>query len=119
MPSLARQDTIQSLLGKLVHLSNCIIHGKKFLAIILSTLRAMDNRLWTTIDAEFKKDVPWFLLYARAGNGVNLYIFLLYQQHGLNGIHVTLLPTPTTGFILTAIRGSSVQYTSFRLSVSS
>lgn len=34
---------IQSLLGKLVHLSNCIQHGRKFLSRILGTLRAMEN----------------------------------------------------------------------------
>lgn len=64
---------IQSLLGKLVHLSNCIQHGRKFLARILAALRAMENRNWTTIDDEFKKDVRWFQLYARTGNGINLY----------------------------------------------
>lgn len=64
---------IQSLLGKLVHLSNCIQHGRKFLSRILFTLRAMENRTWTTIDQEFKKDVRWFRLYAETGNGINLY----------------------------------------------
>lgn len=64
---------IQSLLGKLVHLSNCILHGRKFLTRILSTLKAMEARTWRTIDSEFKKDVRWFQLYARAGNGINLY----------------------------------------------
>lgn len=64
---------IQSLLGKLVHLSNCIQHGLKFLSRILATLRAMEHRTWTTIDIDFKKDVRWFQLYARHGNGINLY----------------------------------------------
>lgn len=64
---------IQSLIGKLVHLSNCIQHGHKFLARILNTLRAMDNRNWTTIDSDFKKDVRWFKIYARTGNGISLY----------------------------------------------
>lgn len=64
---------IQSLLGKLIHLSNCIQHGRKFLTRIISTLRAMGDRNWTTIDIEFKKDIRWYQLYARTGNGVNLY----------------------------------------------
>lgn len=63
----------RSLLGKLVHLSHCIQHGRKFLSRILATLRAMQNRAWTTIDSEFKKDIRWFQLYARTGNGINLY----------------------------------------------
>lgn len=68
---------IQSLVGKLTHLSNCIQHGRKFLTRILSTLRAMHERTWTTIDTEFKKDVRWFQVYARSGNGINLYAPLL------------------------------------------
>lgn len=64
---------IQSLLGKLIHLCNCIHHGRKFLSRVLATLRALENRTWTTIDSDFKKDVRWFQLYARTGNGINLY----------------------------------------------
>lgn len=64
---------IQSLLGKLAHVSNCVQHGRKFLARILSTLRAMENRTWTTIDSEFIKDVRWFLTYAETANGITLY----------------------------------------------
>lgn len=67
------KSMIQSLLGRLIHVSNCIEHGCKFLARILATLRAMEHRNWTTIDTEFKKDIRWFTIYARSGNGINLY----------------------------------------------
>lgn len=71
--SRVTKSMIQSLLGKLAHISNCVQHGRKFLSRILSTLRAMEKRTWTTIDSEFIKDVKWFLTYAETANGITLY----------------------------------------------
>lgn len=69
----ANKVMIQSLVGKLSHLSNCVLPGRKFLSRILSTLRDMGNRKWTTLNADFIKDVRWFFLYARSSNGITLY----------------------------------------------
>lgn len=40
--SHVNKTMIQSLLGKLVHLTNCLQHGWNFLTRILATLRAME-----------------------------------------------------------------------------
>lgn len=70
----ASRSSIQSLIGKLVHLANCVRHARKFTARILETLRNMNNsnRDWTAIGHEFKSDVKWFLAYSEQANGVSL-----------------------------------------------
>lgn len=71
----ALKRMIQSLIGKLLHLANAIPHARKFTSRILDSLRYMvtKQRDWTTINDEFKADVPWFLRYAEKGNGVSLF----------------------------------------------
>lgn len=70
----ASRTSIQSLVGKLVHLANCVRHARKFTSRILTTLRNMNysNREWTNINDDFKADVKWFLAYSQQGNGVSL-----------------------------------------------
>lgn len=69
----ASKHMIQSLLGKLVHVSNCIPQARKFITRILATLRAMGNKDWVSISQEFLKDVQWFSCYAKSSNGILLY----------------------------------------------
>lgn len=69
----ASKNMVQSLLGKLIHISNCIPQARKFVTRILSTLRAMSDDSWVSISDEFRKDVFWFLSYATSSNGVLLY----------------------------------------------
>lgn len=64
---------VQSLVGRLAHIANCVLPGRKFLARMLGTLRAFGDKKWTTIDQEFIKDVKWFYYYASASNGITLY----------------------------------------------
>lgn len=70
----ASRSMIQSLVGRLIHLANCVRHARKFTARILSTLRHMisSDQTWTTIDEGFKADVNWFRAYAEASNGISL-----------------------------------------------
>lgn len=64
---------VQSLVGRLSHIANCILPGRKFLARLLGTLRAFENKSWTTIDEEVIKDIRWFYYYATSSNGITLY----------------------------------------------
>lgn len=70
----ASRSSIQSLIGKLIHLANCVRHARKFTARILQTLRNMNalGKDWTTLTEGFKADVRWFLAYSEAGNGISL-----------------------------------------------
>lgn len=63
---------LQSLVGKLVHLSSCITHGRRFTARLLGLLRGMSDRAWTTLSHEAKLDIWWFIRYASSGNGLSL-----------------------------------------------
>lgn len=71
--SKVNKKMIQSLVGKLVFVSNCITPGRKFTARILATLRNLKDRQWTTIDAEFKADLKWFATYAASANGIRMF----------------------------------------------
>lgn len=71
----ASRHMIQSLVGKLLHLGNAIPHARKFTSRILNTLRYMasNDKLWTSMNDDFRADVGWFLKYAERGNGVSLF----------------------------------------------
>lgn len=70
----ASRSSIQSIVGKLVHLANCVRHARKFTARILATLRNMNElgREWTTLNRDFKADIRWFLAYSERANGVSM-----------------------------------------------
>lgn len=65
---------IQSLLAKLVHVSNCIQQARKFIVRIIATLRSITDDGWIVTSDEFCKDIQWFLPFASVSNGVLLYI---------------------------------------------
>lgn len=69
--SKASKSMIQSLLGKLMHLANCVTAARKLTGCITSTLSYMhqSKQSWTTISAEFKEDVNWFRNFTTASNG--------------------------------------------------
>lgn len=70
----ASKSMIQSIVGKMIHVANCVQHARRFTSRILDTLRYMSaaNQQWTTLDKDFKADVTWFLQYAQSGNGLSL-----------------------------------------------
>lgn len=63
---------LQSLVGKLVHVSNAISHARKFTGRLLGLLRDMTDASWITISKEARLDIKWFLLYASVANGIAL-----------------------------------------------
>lgn len=69
----ANRRMIQSILGKLIHVSACVAQGRKFVSRIIDTLRSMGNHNWTNVTEEFLLDIKWFLAYARAANGIHIY----------------------------------------------
>lgn len=69
--SRVNKKTIQAIVGRLVYISNCVLPGRKFTSRILGALRAMRDREWTTINADFKADLRWFAAYAEKANGLN------------------------------------------------
>lgn len=68
----ANKRMIQSLLGKLIHISNGVAQARRFVSRILEVLRQMGDREWTTLSFQFKKDIWWFLKFASMSNGIRL-----------------------------------------------
>ena len=68
----ATRSELQSLTGKLSHVSQCIVHSRKFMSRILATLRRAPKYGKVTLDVEMKLDVAWFLDFATLFNGVLL-----------------------------------------------
>lgn len=70
--SRADRRMIQAIVGRLIYISNCVLPGRKFISRIIGTLRAMEDKNWTTLTKEFKADLRWFAAYAERSNGVSL-----------------------------------------------
>ena len=68
----ASKKEIQSLVGKLIHISKCVTPGRKFIARILSVLSGMQEGSYAWITPAFRADVRWFEAYAGEANGVSL-----------------------------------------------
>lgn len=69
----ANRRMIQSVRGKLIHISACVQQGRKFVSRVLDTRRSMGDRNWTYINDEFLLDLAWFEKYAEVWNGIHLY----------------------------------------------
>ena len=69
---LASVKSIQSLVGKIVHVSKCIPPARKFICRILQTLRCATTPGPVFITDTFRMDVRWFYQYARLSNGLHL-----------------------------------------------
>jgi hypothetical protein len=72
----AHKQQIQSLLGKLFHVAQCVPPARKFLNRMLFTLRKCPQQGRVILDDDFRKDLKWFLKFMPATNG----IFMLKQQ---------------------------------------
>ena len=68
----ATKKQIQSLVGKLVHISKCVLHARRFICRILDTLRLAPESGSVPLSVSFKADVKWFKTYAQLSNGVHL-----------------------------------------------
>ena len=64
----SRRD-LQSLTGKLNHIALCVLPARRFMARVLSSLRAAPQTGRVRIDEEARRDIAWFVKYAEASNG--------------------------------------------------
>ena len=60
---------LQSLIGRLVHISKCIKPARLFISRLLEALRAM-NKGYININSEMRADLGWFVEFASQWNGV-------------------------------------------------
>jgi hypothetical protein len=66
----ASKKMLQSILGKLFHISKCCKPARLFLNRMLDLLRAAPNKGYIRITSDFKKDLQWFSSFLAGYNGV-------------------------------------------------
>lgn len=72
---LAPKQEAQSLVGKLMHITKCIPHARKFSTRILSALRDTPDGGMVHVSFHFKQDILWYVNYAALANGIYMYDF--------------------------------------------
>ena len=65
---VATKQQIQSLAGRLNHVCLCVRPARPFMGRILATLREANHAPSATISSDFKRDVKWFVEFARLTN---------------------------------------------------
>ena len=65
----ATRPELQSIIGRLSHISQCIKHSRKFMSRILATLRRAPKHGSIRLDLDMKLDIAWFLDFAVRFNG--------------------------------------------------
>ena len=68
----ATRREIQSLVGRLAFVSQCIPPARRYMARLLATLRSAPQTGTVQIDSECQKDIDWFRRYAAVANGRRL-----------------------------------------------
>jgi hypothetical protein len=68
----ATRKQLQSILGKLFHVGQCIAPARKFVNRMLTTMRACPVHGRIILDDDFKKDLQWFVHFMPSTNGVYL-----------------------------------------------
>ena len=58
--------------AQMLHITQCVHHSCRFMACILATLRRAPSRGTIILDDDFRKDISWFLRFAKDSNGTRI-----------------------------------------------
>ena len=86
--STCTKKELQSLLGSLLYVVNCIKYARVFLNRMLHLLRLNYNVKKIVINDEFKKDLNWFNTFLSVFNGVSF-----FQYTPSETIHLDACPS--------------------------
>ena len=89
----SRRD-LQSLAGKLNHVSQCILGARRFMGRILQTLRRAPRVGTVKLEDDLRADIRWFLRYAQTSNG----IFMIEPQLRVFEVQCDACPKGAGGF---------------------
>ena len=70
--SCATKHQLQSLLGKLHHVSKCVKPARLFVSRMLDTLRSAPDRGRVALNADFQRDLQWFANFLPTYNDRNM-----------------------------------------------
>ena len=68
----ARRREVESLIGKLQFVANCVRAGRIFLSRLIQWIRGMNRRLSYNIPLEARKDIAWWARFIQEFNGVSI-----------------------------------------------
>ena len=63
------RKTLQSMLGRLLHIAKCVRPARLFVSKLLEALRGMKG-FYINVNSEMRCDLRWFIEFGRAWNGV-------------------------------------------------
>ena len=73
----ATKKQIQSIIGKLNFVTNCVKAGRIFLSRLIDSIREQDNHRKILLTEEFRKDIDWRLEFLPESEGISM---LCYTQ---------------------------------------
>ena len=71
--STCTKRELQAFIGKLCFVMKCVLQSRVFLNRLLTTLRAFGATNFVVINAEFQKDIMWWLTFMTEFNGVSVF----------------------------------------------
>ena len=71
---------VESLVGKLQFMSNCIRPGRLFVTRLLAEMRKMDRNRYYRINDEMRKDIKWWYLFLPKYGGTSIMWMLEKEQ---------------------------------------
>ena len=86
--SSATRHQLQSLLGKLHHISKCVRPARLFVSRMLETLRLAPKSGHVALGEEFMKDVHWFLNFMPTYNGINVMHYANLEHTTGHSVHL-------------------------------
>ena len=63
---------VESIIGKLSFIANCVQAGRVFIARLLNTLSGLPQKGRHTLNNEFKKDIAWWKKFMKQFNGQSI-----------------------------------------------
>ena len=78
--NLFTRQELESLIGKLQFISNCVRGSRVFIARMLNTLRGSSRNGLIPVDIEMRKDINWWRRFIAQYNGVSILWLVQYTQ---------------------------------------
>ena len=92
-----KKKQLQSLIGKLSFVTNCVRPGRIFLARLIEKLKGTEDSKWYPVSLSMKLDVEWWLQYLPTFEGVStLWLYDITQVDCLMASDASLIGGRTT-----------------------
>ena len=76
----AHRREVESLIGEIQFVANCVRQGRVFIARLLNWLRGTPVRGYQSVPLEARKDIYWWYVYLPSFNGIALMWYLNMEE---------------------------------------